>query len=228
MTTQLPLFPLPLVLFPGTRLPLHIFEPRYRQLLADVLTEGAAREFGVLFRADDVAERAIPMGHIGCIAVIEQSERLPDGRANLLVRGSQRFRFEGLVATDRLYHVAATSAYEDVAEPPASLAPLATEVVDLFHRVAAAARALTDDADTLPELPDAAEQLAFAIAGMIDMDAPTRQRLLVSRSAAGRLREVAEILSNAVDPLEHRAGVHARSKQNGHGPDVTAPPPSAP
>jgi Lon protease-like protein len=228
VTTQLPLFPLPLVLFPGTRLPLHIFEPRYRQLLTDVLTEGTAREFGVLYRADAAAEQAIPMGHIGCIAVVEQSERLSDGRANVLVRGRLRFRYDGLVPTDRLYHVAATSAYDDVPELPASLAPMVADVLDLFQRVAAAARSLADDADSPPELPDDAGHLAFAIAAMIDMDAPARQRLLVSRSPSSRLRDVAEILSGAVDALEHRAVVHARSKHNGHGPDVAAPPPSAP
>ncbi len=167
------------------------------------------------------------MGHIGCVAVVEQSERLPDGRANVLARGRQRFRFEGFVPTDRLYRVAATSAYHDLAETPASLAPIVAEVIDLFHRVAAAARSLADDADSPPELPDDPGQLAFAIAAMIDMDAPARQHLLASRSPGGRLREVAGILSGAVDALEHRAVVHARAKHNGHGPDVAAPPPSA-
>src|SRR5580700_6253954 len=149
----MPVFPLPLVLFPGTRLPLHIFEPRYRQMLADILEDaesaaagggeggegGESREFGVLFRPDGVAEGALSIGAVGCVATIERSERLPDGRANVIVHGRRRFRFDGFVATDRLYHVGITSPYDDVFEAPTALASLVDVVRELFQRVASAA-----------------------------------------------------------------------------------------
>jgi Lon protease-like protein len=228
VTMQIPLFPLPLVLLPGARLPLHIFEPRYRQMLGDILGESGAHEFGIVFRPDGVAERDIPAGHIGCIAHVERSERLPDGRANVFVTGTRRFRLERFLDADRLYHVGEVSGFDDAVESPEELAPAADRLRELFHRVGTAARALADDADALPALPDDPAHLAFAIAAVIDMDAPTRQRLLSSRSPAERLRDVDALLSPAVDTLEQRAVVHARAKSNGHGPSSHSSPPNAP
>jgi len=86
---SLPLFPLPLVLFPGTPLPLHIFEQRYRRLLADCLETD--RRFGIIRLPDGMAELEIPPGTIGCIAEIVNAEPLPDGRSNIVVRGGERF-----------------------------------------------------------------------------------------------------------------------------------------
>jgi len=92
----------------------------------------------------------------------------------------------------------------------------------LFARVGAAARALADDPDALPSLPDDPTMLAFAIAALIDMDAPARQRLLASRSAGDRLRQIESLLAPAVESLELRAVVHDRAKSNGHGPHPDA------
>ncbi len=217
---RLPLFPLPLVLFPGAPLPLHIFEPRYRVMLADCL-EGD-REFGIVFRPDGVAERDLPAGHVGCIALVESTELLPDGRSNVLVRGGERFTLDRYVESPRPYHVAEASTYVDADEPPLTLAPGAARVRELFERVGTAARTLADDPDALPALPDDAALLAFAVAALIDMDAPARQRLLASRSPGERLRDIELLLSPAVDSLERRATVHVRAKSNGHGPHPSA------
>lgn len=215
-TRRLPLFPLPLVLFPGVPLPLHIFEPRYRIMLADCL-EGD-REFGIAFRPDGVAEGDLPSGHIGCVAHVESTELLPDGRSNVIVRGTERFMLDRYLDSARPYFVAETSAYDDVEEPPLTLEPSAKRVRELFKRVGTAARTLTDDPDALPVLPDNPALLAFAIAALIEMEPGTRQRLLASRSPSGRLRDIEMVLSPAVDSLERRATVHVRAKSNGHGP----------
>jgi Lon protease-like protein len=213
---HLPLFPLPLVLFPGVPLPLHIFEPRYRQMLSDCL-EGD-RRFGIVFRPDGVGERELPPGHVGCVAHIEKSETLLDGRSNIVVMGQKRFELRRFAETTRLYHVGEVGDYDDAAEPPETVEPVAARVRELFGRVGRAARTLADDADALPTLPDDVGLLSFAIAATIDLEAPARQRLLVSRSPLGRLRELDALLSPAVEPIELRAAVHARAKGNGRGP----------
>jgi Lon protease-like protein len=219
--TRLPLFPLPLVLFPGAHRPLHIYEPRYRTMLADCLA--ADRAFGVLFRPEGVREREIPAGHVGCVAQVERAEALPDGRANIMIEGGQRFVLEGFADTDRPYHVGAVAGYEDADEPAIMLVPVADRVRELFVRVGTAARTLADDSDALPTLPDDPKMLAFAIAGVIDMDVKDQQRLLASRSPGGRLRDIELLLAPAVEALEHRAVVHVRAKSNGHGPQPQSP-----
>jgi Lon protease-like protein len=195
---------------------LHVFEPRYRVMLADCM-EGD-HEFGLIFRPEGVAERDLPEGHVGCIARVESTELLSDGRSNVVVRGTDRFTLDRYVESPRPYHIAEASTYIDADEPPLTLAPTAARVRELFVRVGMAARTLADDPDALPLLPDDPALLAFAVAALIDMDAPARQRLLTSRSPGGRLREIELLLSPALESLERRATVHVRAKSNGHGP----------
>jgi len=214
--SRLPLFPLPLVLFPGVPLPLHIFEPRYRQMLADCL-EGD-RRFGIVFRPEGMGERDLPPGYVGCVARIENSETLLDGRSNVVVTGVERFALERFVDTPRLYHVGEVAAYEDAPDGSEETSSLAERVRAIFRRVGRAARALADDTTPLPDLPDDVGLLSFSIASLIDLDPPARQRLLVSRSPLERLRQLDAILAPAVEAIEARAAVHARAKSNGHGP----------
>lgn len=215
MSSLLPLFPLPLVLFPGVRLPLHIFEPRYRQMLADCLA--GERAFGVLFRPEGVDDDAIPLGQVGCVAHVERADSLPEGRANVVVTGAGRFVFERFEHTDLPYFVGQVSDYHDAAEFAPTVAPLADRVRELFLRVGVAARTLADDPDALPELPQDPALLAYSIAAVIDMDVNARQSLLASRSPSGRLRDIELLLAPAVESLELRATVHTRAKSNGHG-----------
>ena len=99
MPSRLPLFPLDVVLFPGELLPLHIFEPRYRRMLADCL-EGD-QQFGL------TAASAPGPGSIGCVARIRAAEPLADGRSNIVVVGGRRFGVRALLAEDTPYLVAA-------------------------------------------------------------------------------------------------------------------------
>src|SRR2546426_413920 len=92
MARELPIFPLPIVLFPGAPQPLHIFEPRYRQLLHDCLA--GDQRFGIAYVAPDPAPGADPVpspGDVGCIALIRSNQPLPDGRSNVLTVGERRF-----------------------------------------------------------------------------------------------------------------------------------------
>jgi Lon protease-like protein len=211
----LPLFPLPLVLFPGAPLPLHIFEPRYRQMLSDCMATDS--RFGILFRPEDIGETDLEAGRVGCIAEVDDAHTLPDGRSNIVVHGVRRFSLQRFVASPAPYHVGEGSEYEDVPEDAEALAPMAGRVRELFTRVGRAARSLADDHDPLPPLPDEPDALSFGIAALIDMEAPRRQELLVSRLASERLEVIERLLSGAVGSLEARAKVHGRAKTNGRG-----------
>ena len=87
MPFRLPIFPLSVVLFPGTPLPLHIFEPRYRQMLADCLA--GDRRFGITPAGQD--DEMPEPGTVGCIAEVRVNQELPDGRSNIVVLGGERF-----------------------------------------------------------------------------------------------------------------------------------------
>ena len=224
--TILPLFPLPLVLFPGATLPLHIFEPRYRQLLADVRDPdgrfGDGR-FGIVLTTGG-PERALPAGHVGCVAELRDVSELPDGRANVVVEGGERFALDRFLVAETPYHLAAVTGVRDRDESAdaATIRELARQVRAAFVRVASAARTITDDTDALPTLPADDGELPFAVAAMVDFDVGIRQRILASRSPLGRLREVEQLLTRAVPGIERRAEVHVRAKSNGHGPHPTA------
>lgn len=213
---ELPLFPLSVVLFPGTPLPLHIFEPRYRQLLADA--RDADGLFGLsYFNPEGEADRP-PVGHLGCVAEVRDVRELPDGRSNILTVGVVRYRLDEYVATDRSYLVGRLSYFSDEPEDEAVLAPAAAEVMELFMRIARAIRTINDDRSDLPELPNTeAEQLSFLVSAAIELDDLMKLELLEMRSTSERLRRLRDYLSRAVDDYEYRARIHGVAKTNGHG-----------
>jgi Lon protease-like protein len=212
---RLPLFPLPLVLLPGVPQPLHIFERRYRALLADC-TRGNGK-FGILYLEPGMEEEEMAPGHVGCVAGIEEQETLADGRSNVLVRGDERFVLEGMVDDPAPYRVGLVQPHEDVEEEAAALAEAAERTSELFRRAGRAAQTLANDRGSLPSLPDDPGLLSFVIAGTIELDADSRQRLLNERSPLVRLAELEGLLASAVEPLERRAAVHVRARSNGAG-----------
>ncbi len=202
----LPIFPLGVVLFPGTLMPLHLFEPRYRQMLADV-REGD-RRFGIIPAIPGVAEHDLPSGRMGCVAEVTELEVMPDGRANIIVVGRERFALEAFVEHDAPYHMATgTIITDETGASPVALAVAADEVIANFKRVALAVRTLNDDTDPLPELPDDAAQVAWSVAAMIDLDLDSRYRLLAERSPAARLTQVDNVLRKAIPDLELQAAI---------------------
>jgi Lon protease-like protein len=206
-TFRLPIFPLGMVLFPGTAAPLHLFEPRYRRMLADV--QAGERRFGILCALPGVAERALPAGRVGCVAEVRDVEMLPDGRANIVVHGRERFALERFVDDAAPYHVAEVSPVADEAQDSAvALAVAADDVVGHFRRVVRAVHTLADDTSPVPSLPADPAQLAFSIGGMVDFDVTQRQALLESRSPLTRLTLVDGVLRTVLPDLELRAAMH--------------------
>src|SRR3989449_6093734 len=114
MARELPIFPLPIVLFPGTPQPLHVFEPRYRQLLADCLA--ADRRFGIAYVPAEPEPGSEPLprpGDVGCVALIQNTQALPDGRSNILTVGERRFVLIDWVGSDRPYRLARVEEFDD-------------------------------------------------------------------------------------------------------------------
>ena len=143
MARELPIFPLPIVLFPGVPQSLHIFEPRYRRLLSDCLA--ADRRFGIAYVAPERAPGADPApdpGALGCVALIHSTRRLPDGRSNIVTVGERRFVLLEWLDTDRPYWVARVAEFDDEPAEPDEAATLALAGRRRFARLARALGAL--------------------------------------------------------------------------------------
>jgi Lon protease-like protein len=214
--SELPLFPLEVVLFPGTPMPLHIFEPRYRQMMADI----RVREnlFGLsYFDASASGPDLPPVGHIGCAAEVRETQELEDGRSNILSIGVARYRLEAYAETGEPYLVGRVSFFEDEAEDEDLLAVHAEQVSELFLRIARAVRALNDERAALPELPETTPaQLSFLVAAAMEVDLHVKQELLELRYASERLKRLGDLLTRAVGGYEERARVHTLAQGNGH------------
>jgi Lon protease-like protein len=201
---DLGLFPLELVLLPGERVPLHLFEPRYRQLYADSVLED--RPF--------VMVQTGPTGtaDVGCSARFDElARRFEDGRLNVVVAG---LRPVALVeeTEGRLYYSALVRELDDV--PSETDPALTAEVLDRFRALAG----LADDAPP-PEPPEGVA-LSYAIAGAFELPSGPKQELLESRDESERLRMVAHILSTAGREAQHARMAADRAGGNGK---VSAP-----
>src|SRR5919106_1486091 len=214
---ELPLFPLPVVLFPGVPLPLHIFEPRYRQLLSDIRV--ANNLFGLAYFDPTIASTEVPpAGHIGCVAEVTETQTFPDGRSNILTLGVIRYRIEQYVERGDQYLVARVTYFEDDEEDESTLANPAREVAETFTRIAQAVRTLNDERSSLPDISDTEPQrLSFLVAAAMEIDAEVKQELLELTSTSARLERLRSMLNVAVKGYEERARIHELAKSNGHG-----------
>jgi Lon protease-like protein len=214
--THLPVFPLPVVLFPGVPLPLHIFEPRYRQMLKDIHV--ANNLFCVAYFDSSAAEVDVPpAGHIGCVAEVTETQTFPDGRSNILTLGVIRYRIESYVERGDPYLVARVNYFEDDDEDESSLSNSAREVAETFTRIAQAVRTLNDERSNLPDISNTEPQrLSFLVAAAMEIDAEVKQELLELTSTSVRLERLRGMLSLAVKGYEERARMHELAKGNGH------------
>lgn len=213
---ELPLFPLPVVLFPGVPLPLHIFEPRYREMLADIRIGNNL--FGISYFDSSVSEKELPpIGHVGCVAEVTEEQALPDGRSNVLTIGLIRFRIEEYVENDSPYLMARVSFFEDQEEDDEAVEDRSREVAETFTRIARAVRTLNDERANLPDISDTEPQrLSFLVAAAMEIDTDVKQELLELRSTGERLRRLRDMLVRAVIGYEERARIHELAKGNGH------------
>jgi Lon protease-like protein len=220
MAARLPIFPLSVVLFPGTPLPLHIFEPRYRRMLADCL-EGD-RRFGIT--PVGTTHELPDVGTAGCIAEIRVHQALPDGRANVVVVGGERFWLRRALEEAVPYHVAMVEPFGDLEGTEA-----APTEVDRLRQVFAVygslLRQLNDVEPEEPTLPDDALALSFHVAAAVECDPGVKQRLLVERSTARRVEALLLLVPILTSTVESALRIHRHAHTNGRSgsqPDLLA------
>jgi Lon protease-like protein len=200
--SDIPLFPLNVVLLPGAPLPLHIFEERYKQMVNECLESES--EFGMVL-ADESGTR-----RVGCTArIVELVERYEDGRMLILVEGSRRFKLNNIL-TGRPYYMGEIEYLEE--EPEEDVNALAEECIALLERVVEAAT----EGSVGIEIEPPYRNLSFAIAGRVEFDLETRQQILELTSEKERLQKVKELLSAAAQRLERERQAREKAQTNGH------------
>lgn len=195
MALELPLFPLNLVLFPGTELPLHIFEPRYRLMVNECYEQ--SQPFGVVLvrpESEPLHEEPYP---VGTMAEIEVLDRMEDGRMNLLVHGLQRFRILRQ-HREKPYLSGIVEVYSDAAEARQILKQPMHQASVLFRSYLEALLEVAGRGELEFTLPDDAEELSHFIAHLIDVQDEQKQHMLELTSTRQRLEEEITILRREV------------------------------
>ena len=197
---EIGLFPLGTALLPTEQVPLHIFEPRYRELIGECVDQGL--EFGLVYVGDE------GMHAIGTRAsVVDVMQRFDDGRLDIVVEGSTRFRLVELTE-GRSFH---TGVVEDVSDDvdPAAAAEVERSLA-LFARLVEMTGANAEP----PPADD--DQLSFALAGRFDFSPDLKQALLQSTSERERLLRVSELLETAAEAVARQRELAELARSNGH------------
>jgi ATP-dependent Lon protease len=207
---ELPLFPLPVVLFPGALLPLHIFEERYKLMIKDCLETD--KMFGVTYHTERDSWPPT-IGRIGAIAQIMAVVPLDDGKMNILTVGATRYRSTKYIEVEP-YLKADVELFQDEPDDHDN-AKLMVEVKKLYDRASTALKEINDE--QLPDLPEMPEEFSFVVASILRLQDMKKQNLLELRSTGVRLNRLRQHLSSIIDQYELRAQVHGIAKRNGHG-----------
>ncbi len=197
----LPLFPLDLVLFPGTPLPLHIFEPRYREMIAECLDRKLS--FGVVrSKEEGVAE-------IGCTAeIITVTNKYPDGSMDIVTEGRERFEVMQ-VNQERSFLQAEVLYLRD--DPEKATAEEIAHAVELQNEILKLAGA---DSSAPSEIQHS--QLSFTLVGPLPLDLDFKQTLLAMKSEAERMQAVISYLEAILPNLRRTVMVRQKAGGNGH------------
>ena len=198
---KIPLFPLDLVLFPGLPLPLHIFEPRYREMTAECIAENAP--FGIV--------RALPDGLavIGCTAqIVHVLHAHPDGRSDILTQCIDRFEIAQLDQS-RNFLQAEVDLLPDTTDPASRAAR--EECIALHFE----ALHLLESGE-MPTGLDLDAPIAYLIAASMPADLDFRQALLAMRSDAVRTETLIRYYRELLPKLQRSKQVNQRASTNGH------------
>jgi len=211
---ELPLFPLHVVLFPGRPLALHLFEPRYRQMLTDL--EHTDSRFGVVaIRQGNETSPDSDVYTVGTIARLEDVEMWPDGRANITVRGEQRFHIVEMT-NGRPYPTGTVEPLVDP-EPGDHAAGLAAQVRDALKPYLCGLGAPDELMDHLPTDP---VRLGYLAAASLQTDLPDQQELLELRRPEERLEQTLRLLRREQGIARHIGTVGAFRPAGPGGPSL--------
>ncbi len=190
---RLPLFPLDVVLFPGELLPLHIFEPRYRRMVARRLETD--RRFGLIYHdSDRFGPFLMEEGRVGALAAIERHRGLEDGRSFILVKGTGRFAIHDGLESGEPYYEAVVAEYEDDPGPQSRLRARRKVSIDLFRD---AVSALRRPSSAPPDF-DVDNEVSFRLAAFVRVDPEWRQDLLEMRNEEARLARLDEVFEHVI------------------------------
>ena len=200
MSALLPLFPLDLVLLPGTPLPLHIFEPRYREMISECLDH--SQHFGVIRgKEQELAE-------IGCTAeILTVTKKYPDGRMDIVTEGRSRFEVIQL-NQERSFLRAEVLFLED--NPDGASRDEIEQAMKLHGEIMTIAGAEPERSSEVAE-----GQLSFHLSGSLPLDLDFKQILLGMTSEAERLRAIISFFETILPAM--RRTVHVRRKAGGNG-----------
>ncbi|HSR86231.1 MAG TPA: LON peptidase substrate-binding domain-containing protein [Streptosporangiaceae bacterium] len=203
MSTTLPLFPLGSVLYPGLVLPLHIFEERYRQLVADLVDGPEPREFGVIairHGRETGVDGVSALYDTGCTAVVRQVEAYEDGRFDLITVGARRFMLVALGDQAPYFSGEVDFLPDDPDE--AGEAALVVPVVRQSFRSYLDLLAERGGAQiTVPDIPDEPILLSYLVAAAVVVDVPEKQQLLEEPDAHRRLLAERRLLAREMKML---------------------------
>lgn len=200
LDSLLALFPLEVVLFPGTPLPLHIFEPRYKEMIGECLEQ--KRQFGVI-RAQESN-----LADVGCTAeILAVTKTYDDGRMDIVAEGRDRFELLE-VNQERAFLRASVLLVQDEPERPS--AADRSRAIELHRQILTLANAQQD----LPESEDA--PLSYHLAGSLPLDLDFKQKLLSLRSEARRIQTVIEYFEGILPSLRRTITIRQKAGGNGH------------
>ena len=219
---ELALFPLQIVVFPGEETPLHIFEPRYRQLVKDTAESGDP--FGIVLMKrgaqrsrGGMATSAEETHEIGCTVRMESAEAFPDGRYNILCRGERRFRILEMLG-ERPYWVAEVEYLDDPSDAEGEAAGAAgAETAELYREHLHFNLALQNSWQRSYRLPRRPAALVNHIGAQVEAPPSVKQEVLKSESAVEQLRLLARVLRAANRQLIDRVDLHRRQRYQGLG-----------
>jgi Lon protease-like protein len=195
------LFPLDVVLLPGAPLPLHIFEPRYKEMVSEAMLDN--KPFGIV-RAQEES-----IAEIGCVAdVTEVVKKYEDGKMDIITEGSKRFQIVQLVQESELLR-AEVNFFDDEEEQPAPK-PEADKLIELHGQLLALAGAEASG------IENDDPQLSFHLAGSVPLDLDFKQSLLGMKSEGQRVTAMVEYYTLLVPRLKRTLFVKEKSKGNGH------------